>query len=80
MAQLNNGENVHFSSSITIDKNKNIPNCKERKDGRWITQKNLSKNTMNGKEAMRFVWIMGHPVKEAMLMEIFSKQVGRLPI
>ena len=30
MAQLNNGENVHFSSSITIDKNKDIPNCKEK--------------------------------------------------
>lgn len=30
MAQLNNGEDVHFSSSITIDKNKDIPNCKEK--------------------------------------------------
>ena len=30
MAQLNNGENVHFSSSITIDKNKDIQNCKEK--------------------------------------------------
>lgn len=30
MAKLNNGENVSFSSSISIDRNKDIPDCKEK--------------------------------------------------